>query len=55
VTADEVHEATGFELLVAESVRMLDPPSDDELRELRWLKSGVEEGAATREGAGARP
>jgi len=55
VSADEVQDATGFELLVADAVATLAPPSDEELRELRWLRSGVEEGTPTREGASASP
>jgi glutaconate CoA-transferase, subunit B len=55
VTAEQVHEATGFELLVADEVRRLAPPSEEELRELRWLKTGVHDESPSREGAGTRP
>lgn len=35
VTMENVRENTGFELLVADELRMVDPPSDEELRILR--------------------
>jgi glutaconate CoA-transferase, subunit B len=34
-TAERIQEATGFELLIADEVRTVDPPTDEELRILR--------------------
>lgn len=39
VTVDQVREATGWDLQVADDVAESDPPSDDELRVLRALKA----------------
>jgi glutaconate CoA-transferase subunit B len=41
VSEDEVHESTGFPLLVAEQPSELPAPSDEELAELRWLRGDV--------------
>jgi glutaconate CoA-transferase subunit B len=48
VTVDEVVEATGFELLVADEVRQLGPPTEAELSALERIRTGtVREEAAT--------
>lgn len=40
VTLEQVREQTGFELLVADSLQVLPPPGEDELRLLRELRDG---------------
>jgi glutaconate CoA-transferase, subunit B len=40
-TVDQVRAATGFELLVADEVTDLDPPTEDELQTLRLLRDAV--------------
>ena len=37
VTSERAREATGWDLKVAGELRTTDPPSEDELRELREL------------------
>lgn len=39
VTVDQVRDATGWELLIADTVESTAPPSDDELRALRDLRA----------------
>ena len=46
VSADKVHSETGWDLRVADDLAETDPPSDDELRVLRGLKSALEEATA---------
>jgi glutaconate CoA-transferase subunit B len=50
VTPDEVQEQTGFELLLADRVGVLEPPTDEELAELRALRGGVPDGLPTGRG-----
>jgi glutaconate CoA-transferase subunit B len=40
-TVDQVRAATGFELLVADEVTDVAPPTDEELGTLRLLREGV--------------
>jgi glutaconate CoA-transferase subunit B len=37
VTADQAREATGWDLKVADELATTDPPTDEELRQLREL------------------
>ena len=46
VTVDQVREATGWELKVADDVRTTSPPTDDELSALRELKDRTEKAHA---------
>jgi glutaconate CoA-transferase, subunit B len=46
VTVDQVREATGWDLTVADDVRTTSPPTDDELRALRELKDRTEKAHA---------
>jgi glutaconate CoA-transferase subunit B len=48
VTEERVHESTGFELLVSDSLAELPAPTEQELAELRWLRDG-ERIASTRQ------
>lgn len=41
VTEAKVRQYTGFDLLVADSLAELAPPTERELAELRWLRDGV--------------
>ena len=49
VTEAQVHESTGFELLVADRVSELESPTDQELEELRWLRGGTTIPSTTQE------
>jgi glutaconate CoA-transferase subunit B len=40
VSEEQVHESTGFELLVSDSLAELPTPTEQELSELRWLRDG---------------
>ena len=46
VSADEARDACGWDLRVADDVSESDPPTDDELRVLRELKSTLEKAVA---------
>jgi glutaconate CoA-transferase subunit B len=47
VTEEQVHESTGFELLVSDDVAELPAPTERELAELRWLRDGARENDAS--------
>ena len=51
VTVDQVTSATGFELLIADPVPQLAPPSDEERATLALLRGIVPAGQRTRKGA----
>jgi len=46
VSVDQAKEATGWDLRVADDVEETDPPSEEELRVLRGLRSALEEAKA---------
>jgi glutaconate CoA-transferase, subunit B len=46
VSVEKVREETGWDLQVSEDLEETDPPSDEELRVLRGLKSALEKAAA---------
>ena len=43
VSVEQVRQATGWDLRIADDLEETDPPSDDELRVLRELRSALEE------------
>jgi glutaconate CoA-transferase subunit B len=46
VSVEDAREATGWDLRVADDLEETDPPSDEELRVLRGLKSALEQATA---------
>jgi glutaconate CoA-transferase subunit B len=46
VTEDQAREATGWELRVSDELEKTEPPTDEELRELRELRATLEKAAA---------